>query len=84
MMSTLRCVAGRSCGRMNGVYFTSFVCTSVKYFFASVTSSGLRMMSSSVSAITLAPAVEPLCAIGVAIAIASTQLCPGVPGMFAG
>ena len=33
---------------------------------------------------TFAPAVEPLCAIGVAMAIASAQLCPGVSGMFAG
>src|ERR1043166_9093201 len=37
-------------------------------------------MSSIVIAIALAPAVAPLWATGVAIAIASVQLCPGRPG----
>ena len=35
-------------------------------------------------ACTLAPAVEPLCAIGVAMATPLTQLCPGRFGIFAG
>ena len=41
-------------------------------------------MSSIVIACTLAPAVAPLCAIGVAIEMAFAQLCPGNPGMFDG
>ena len=41
-------------------------------------------MSMIVIACTFAPAVTPLCAIGVAIAIAFAQLWPGRFGMFAG
>src|SRR2546426_9134922 len=40
--------------------------------------------SSTVIAITFAPAVAPLCAIGVAIEIVLAQLCPGSPGIFDG
>ena len=69
---------------MNGLYFTSFVWISVKYFHACSTIVGVEKRSSIVIACTFAPAVAPLCAIGVAIAIAFAQLCPGVPGMFAG
>ena len=35
-------------------------------------------------AVASAPTKDPLCAIGVAIAIASAQWCPFVPGIFAG
>ena len=41
-------------------------------------------MSSTVIACTLAPAITPLCAIGVAMAMALAQLCPGPAWMFAG
>ena len=41
-------------------------------------------MSSIVMACTLAPAITPWWAIGVAIEIALAQLCPGPPGMFDG
>src|ERR1051325_6460406 len=49
-----------------------------------LTSSGRSRKSSMVIAITLAPAVAPLCAIGVAMEIAFAQLWPGRPGMFDG
>lgn len=45
---------------------------------------GLAKMSSRVAAMTLAPAVEPLCAIGVAMEMAFQKLWPGRFGMFAG
>ena len=45
---------------------------------------GLVIRSSTVIACTFAPATTPLCAIGVAIAIAFAQLWPGRPGMFDG
>ncbi len=69
---------------MNGVYCTSFVCTSRKYFHASATTCGRDTMSRIVSACTFAPATAPLWAIGVAMTIAFAQLCPGGPGMFDG
>src|SRR3990170_874607 len=69
---------------MSGSYFVSLVCTSRKYFQACSTSSGRRTRSRIVIACTLAPAVTPLWAIGVAMAIALDQLWPGSPGMFDG
>ena len=45
---------------------------------------GFVMRSSVVIAWTFAPAVAPLCAIGVAIEIAFAQLWPGSPGMLPG
>src|SRR5215217_7862653 len=83
-MSVLRNVAGRSFGRMSGWYFTSFVCTLRKYDHALSTSAGFATMSRMVVAIAFAPAVAPLCAIGVADAIALDQWWPGKPGMFDG
>ena len=47
-------------------------------------SSGFISKSSTVITCTLAAAVTPLCAIGVAIAIAFAQLWPGPASMFAG
>src|SRR5579863_91003 len=47
-------------------------------------SSGLVKRSRSVMACALAPAMTPLCAIGVAIEIALAQLWPGKLGMFDG
>src|SRR5690606_26986513 len=84
MISVFSQTGGGSFAVMKGVYFTSFVWTSRKYFHASSTSSGRRNISRAVRAITFAPAVAPLCAIGVAIAIALAQWCAGGPGMFDG
>src|SRR5688572_26165543 len=83
-MSVLRNVAGRSLGRMSGSYFVSFVWTLRKYDHALSTSAGFAMMSRIVAAIAFAPAVAPLCAMGVADAIALDQWWPGSPGMFEG
>ncbi len=52
--------------------------------FCLSTRAGLVNRSSSVIAVTFAPAVAPLWAIGVAMAIALDQLCPGSPGMLDG
>jgi hypothetical protein len=84
MIALFKSIAGLSCGRTSGSYFVSFVCTSRKYVHAWSTIAGFSTRSSSVIAWTFAPAVAPLCAIGVAIAIALAQLWPGRPGMFDG
>jgi hypothetical protein len=47
-------------------------------------SDGVNSTSSIVAAIALAPAVVPLCAMGVAMAMALAQLWPGRSGMLAG
>ena len=79
-----RCVGAGVSRVMNGMYFTSFVCTSLKYVHACFTNSGLVSRSSTVMACALAPATTPLWAIGVALAMPLDQLWPGSPGMFAG
>src|SRR5690606_41721696 len=76
--------AGGSFAVMNEVYCMSLVLNARKYVHASTISFGVMNSSSVARASTLAPAVAPLCAIGVAIAIALDQLCPGSPGMFEG
>ena len=77
MVCSFSQTAGLSSGRMSGVYCLLFVCTFLKYSHASETSSGRIIRSSTVIAWTFAPAVTPLCAIGVAIAMAFAQLWPG-------
>src|SRR5947199_10821231 len=65
------------------VYLTLLVYLQ-KYSQAYLRMSGGSRISSIVMACTFAPAITPLCAIGVAIEIAFAQLWPGPPGIFDG
>ena len=84
MISRLRSIGGGSSGPMKGTYSTPAVCSSRKYVQACSTSSGCAKSWSAVRASTRAPATAPLCAMGVAIAMALDQWWPGRPGTFDG
>ena len=73
-------IAGLSSGRMSGSYFDVLGLHVPEVVPRLVDERRLQDRSSIVIACTLAPAVAPLCAIGVAIEIAFAQLWPGKPG----
>ena len=69
---------------MSGLYLVSFVCTSRKYVQAVDDHVGFVVEVQHRQRLHLRAGHAPLCAIGVAIAIAFAQLWPGRPGMLDG